>query len=103
MPVTKVPLKAAGSPEGSMLGYVAKLVITCLVPALMALANGGRSMLFSWARVRSEAPGCTSVFSVTLPRPGKCLAVAATPVALFCWKPLTCWVVKLFTTPVRSL
>src|SRR2546430_14075804 len=59
-PVTIVLLRAAGRREGSTLGRVRKLVMTCLVPFLMAFANGGGAVALICGRGRVGVAGCTS-------------------------------------------
>ena len=66
-----------------MLGYDAQFGITIFTPAAMADLYGSSSRLVMRVWESFSVTGLRSVFCVleALASPGKCLAVAATPVA----------------------
>ena len=77
--------------------YVARAIMTNATPALIAAWNDLRYGFFGPVTV-STTPEVKSVLPTTLPRPGKCLAVVATPACFMPrmnaapWAPLVCGV-----------
>jgi len=70
--------RLAGAPDGSSDGATMCAAMISSVPAAIAARNGGRSLRSKSARVSSVTAMPLSVLILVLPRPGKCLAVAAT-------------------------
>lgn len=79
--------RVAGSSDGSRDGTTMWAVITASIPAAIADRNGGASSVSHSSRVWWMYGSLVWLSSVVSPWPGKCLAVAATPVPRY---PFTC-------------
>ena len=71
-------LRLDGRPEGSTLGMTMWVTMIWSTPAWIAASNDGKFVASSWAKVWSEVVTPVSGLVLVSPRPGKCLAVAAT-------------------------